>query len=109
MSRGAPSRQNFPEGQGLPILPVLLPESSLLSLSPFRYVLYCDPKVGASLVAQRGKNPPAMQETWVRSLGREDPLEKGMATPSSVLAWKIPTERGAWQAPVHGAARVGDD
>ena len=50
-----------------------------------------------------------MQETWVRSLGREDPLEKGMATPSSVLAWKIPTERGAWQAPVHGAARVGDD
>ena len=36
------------------------------------------------------KNPPAMQETWVRSLGREDPLEEGMATHSSLLAWRIP-------------------
>ena len=36
------------------------------------------------------KNPPAMQETWVRSLGKEDPLEKGMATNSSFLAWRIP-------------------
>ena len=36
------------------------------------------------------KNLPAMQETWVRSLGREDPLEKGMATHSSILAWRIP-------------------
>ena len=36
------------------------------------------------------KNPPAMQETWVRSLGQEDTLEKGMATYSSILAWKIP-------------------
>ena len=44
----------------------------------------------ASLVAQLVKNPPAMQETWVRSLGREDPLEKGMATHSSLLAWRIP-------------------
>ena len=44
----------------------------------------------ASLVAQMVKNPPAMQETWVQSLGREDPLEKGMATHSSILTWKIP-------------------
>ena len=44
----------------------------------------------ASLVAQLVKNPPAMQETWVPSLGREDPLEKGMATHSSLLAWRIP-------------------
>ena len=44
----------------------------------------------ASLVAQLVKNPPAMQETWVRSLGWEDPLEKGKATHSSVLAWRIP-------------------
>ena len=44
----------------------------------------------ASLVAQLVKNPPAMQETWVRSLGWEDPLEKGKATHSSILAWKIP-------------------
>ena len=44
----------------------------------------------ASLVAQRLKRLPAMRETWVRSLGREDPLEKQMATHSSILAWRIP-------------------
>ena len=44
----------------------------------------------ASLVAQMVKNPPAMQETWVQSLGWEDPLEKGTATHSSILAWRIP-------------------
>ena len=43
----------------------------------------------ASLVAQLVKNPPAMWETWVQSLGWEDPLEKGKATPSSTLAWRI--------------------
>ena len=43
----------------------------------------------ASLVAQLVKNPPAMQETWVRSLGWEDPLEKGTATHSSILAWRV--------------------
>ena len=46
--------------------------------------------MGASLVAQRLKHLPAMWETWVRSLGWEDPLEKEMATHSSVLAWRIP-------------------
>ena len=55
----------------------------------------------ASLVAQLVKNPPAMWETWVRSLGWEDPLEKGKATHSSILAWRIP-----WTT-VHGAQRVG--
>ena len=44
----------------------------------------------ASLVAQLVKNPPAMRKTWVRSLGWEDPLEKGVATHSSILAWRIP-------------------
>ena len=44
----------------------------------------------ASLVAQTVKRLPAMQETWVRSLGQVDPLEKGMATNSSILAWRIP-------------------
>ena len=44
----------------------------------------------ASLAAQLVKNPPAMGETWVRSLGWEDPLEKGKATLSSILAWRIP-------------------
>ena len=44
----------------------------------------------ASLAAQMPKNLPAMQKTWVPPLGREDPLEKGMASPSSILAWRIP-------------------
>ena len=52
----------------------------------------------ASLVAQTVKNPPAIQETWVRSLGWEDPLEEGMATHSSILAWRIPMDRGVWRA-----------
>ena len=46
----------------------------------------------------RVKNLPAMRETWVLSLSQEDPLEKGMATHSSILAWRIPMDRGAWQA-----------
>ena len=46
--------------------------------------------MGASLVAQMVKRLPAMRETWVGSLGRENPLEKEMATLSSILAWKIP-------------------
>ena len=45
---------------------------------------------GASLVVQLVKNPPAMRQTWVQSLGWEDPLEKGKATHSSILAWRIP-------------------
>ena len=56
----------------------------------------------ASLVAQLVKNLPAMRETWVLSLGWEDPLE---ATHSSILAWRIPRNRGAWQATVHGVAK----
>ena len=58
-----------------------------------------------SLVAQTVKNPPAMRETWVRSLGWKVPLEEGMATHSSVLAWRIPMDRGAWWAIVHGVAK----
>ena len=66
-------------------------------------------KVLASLVAQRLKCLPAMQETWVRSLGREDPLEKEMATHSSILAWRIPwtEEPGGLQST--GSQRVGHD
>ena len=59
----------------------------------------------ASLVAQTVKNLPAMPETWVPSLGWEDPLEEGMATLSSILAWRIPMDRGAWKATVHGVAK----
>ena len=60
--------------------------------------------IWASLVAQLVKNTPAMQETWVRSLGWEDPLEEGMATHSSIFAGRIPVDRGAWWAVVHGVA-----
>ena len=56
---------------------------------------------GASLVAQLVKNLPAMQETWVQSLPWEDPLEGGMAMHSSILAWRIPMDRGAWWATIH--------
>ena len=59
----------------------------------------------ASLVAQMVKNLPAMQETWVQSLGWEDPLEEGMATHSNILAWRIPMDRGAWCATVHGVTK----
>ena len=59
----------------------------------------------ASLVAQMVKNLPAMQETWVQSLGWEDLLEEGRATHSSILAWRIPLDRGAWQATVHRVAK----
>ena len=52
-------------------------------------------------MAQLVKNPPAIRETWVRSLGWEDPLEKGKATHSSILAWRIP-----WTREVHGVTEL---
>ena len=48
------------------------------------------------------KNTTAIRETWVRSLGREDPMEEGMTTHSNILAWRVPIDRGAWQATVPG-------
>ena len=51
------------------------------------------------------KNVPPMWETWVRSLGWEDALEESMATHSNILAWRIPMDRGAWRASVHGVAK----
>ena len=57
-----------------------------------------------SLVAQLVKNPPTMRETWVQSLDWEDPLEKGKATHSSILAWRIP-----WTIQSMGLKRVGHD
>ena len=63
----------------------------------------------AFLLALTMKNSPAMLETWVPSLGQEDTLEKDMATHSSILAWRIPMDTGAWRATGQGIARVGHD
>ena len=57
------------------------------------------------LVAQSVKNLPAMWETWVLSLDWEDPLEEGMALHCSILVWRIPMDRGAWEAAVHGVSK----
>ena len=59
------------------------------------------------LVAQTVKNLPRMQKTWVQSLGREDPLEEGMATPSSILAWRIPWTAGPGGLQSMGSQRDG--
>ena len=61
--------------------------------------------IKASLVAQLVKSSPAVQDTQVPSLGWEDPLEEGMAAHSSILAWRIPMDRGAWRATVLGVAK----
>ena len=60
----------------------------------------------ASLVAQRANHLPAMQETWVQSLGGEDPLEKEMATHSSILAWRIPWTEEPGMLQSMGSQRV---
>ena len=62
---------------------------------------------GASLVAQRLQRLPAMRENWVRSLGQEDPLEKEMATHSSILAWRIPWTEEPGELQSTGLQRVG--
>jgi len=64
---------------------------------------------GASLVAQMVKNMPAIQKTWVQPLGQEDPLEKGMATHSSILAWRIPRTEEPGKLQSMGSQRVGHD
>ena len=64
---------------------------------------------GAFLVAQTVKNLAAMQETWVRSVGWEDPLEKGMATHCSILAWRIPWTEQPWALQSMGLQRVEHD
>ena len=72
-----------------------------------QYHLEASLVIRASLVAQMVKNPPAMQETWVRSLVGKIPLEKGIATHPSILAWRIPwTEESGGQQSM-GSQRVG--
>ena len=71
-----------------------------LMVSPPRHVLTIREKMvdKASRPAQMAKNLPAVQETWVKSLGQEDPLEKGMAAHSSILAWRVPWTEGRLQS-----------
>ena len=66
-------------------------------------------KAKVSLVAQMVKNPPAVQETWVQSLGWEDPLEKGMATHSNILAWRISWTEESGRLQFTGSQRVRHD
>ena len=63
----------------------------------------------ASLVAQMMKNPPVMQDTWVESLGQEDRLEKGQATHSNILAWRIPWTEEPGGPQSMGSQRVRHD
>ena len=62
---------------------------------------------GKSLVAQMVKNLPVMQDTWAQSLGQEDPLEKGVATHSSILAWRIPWTEEPGRLQSMGSQRAG--
>ena len=64
---------------------------------------------GPPLVAQMVKNLPAMQETWVQALGQEDPLEKGMSTHSTLLAWNIPWTEKIDQLQFMGSQRIRHD
>ena len=64
----------------------------------------CDTR-GAFLLVQMVKNPSAMRDTWIQFLSWEDPLEEGMATHSSILAWRIPMDRKGWKATVHGVTK----
>ena len=100
--------------EGFPLLPPIHPYTH--PLTSYRHLFKChllnEPfpdHPGASLVAQMVKNLPAMQETQVWSLDQEDPLEEGMATHSSILAWRIPwTEELGWLQSM-GSQGVGHD
>ena len=85
----------------------------LLDVSPTvnSWLHHCPSEIHSinSLVVQMVKNLPAMQETWVQSLGQEDPLEKGMATHSSVLVWRIPWTKEPGELQSMGLQRVRHD
>ena len=84
----------------------MIPE---LGRSPGEGIVYPLQYSWASLVAQLVKNPLAMQETWVRSLDWEDPLEKGTVTHSSILAWKIPRAEEPGRLQSMGLQSIGHD
>ena len=78
--------------------------------SPVQKVIWLFPQsCSASLVAQTVENLPAMWQTWVQSLGQEDALENGMATQSSILAWRIPWTEEPGGLQIMGSQRVGHD
>ena len=91
------TKENSPKSR-VPALPISRRYKGVLT----RNLMEATPD---SLVAQMVKNPPAMQDPWVQSLGWEDPLEEGMATLSSILALRIPRDSGAWWATVHWVAK----
>ena len=78
-------------------------------LVPYSPFWFCQHSTRASLVAQMVKNLPAMQETWVQSLGWEDPLGKEMATHSSILSWRIPWTKEPGELQSMGLQRVRHD
>ena len=84
---------------------VLLDQILRFAISPRRAVPLIGEWYWVSLVAQMVENLPATHETWVQSLDWEDPLEEAMVTHSTVLALRIPMDRGAWQATIHGVAK----
>ena len=75
-----------------------------LDMTKLRLTQHCDQEQGFP-GGSDGKDRHTMQEIWVQSLGWEDRLKEGMATRSSIFAWRIPTDRGAWEATVHGVAK----
>ena len=85
------------------------PVASWVGKIPWRRDRLPTPYSWASLVAQLVKNPPAIRETWVRSLSRDNPLEEGMATHSSILAWRIPWTEEPGQLQSTGSQEVGHD
>ena len=80
-----------------------------LSFCMCHFLFLSSASYGASLMAQMVKNLPAMQETWVQFLGQEDPLEKAMATHSSILAWRIPSSEEPGGLQSIGSQRIGHD
>ena len=82
---------------------------TLLACEVSATICYFENSFWASLVAQRLKRLPTMQETWVRSLRQEDSLEKEMASHSSILAWKIPWTEDPGRLQATGSQRAGHD
>ena len=99
-----PFRKEYIRGCGLEFLCI-----SWIHWRPKQHFIYLAKYTWASQVAQTVKNPPAMPETWFWSLGQEDPLEKGMVTHSSILAWRIPWTEEPSGLQSMGLQRVGHD